>query len=46
MPRRARYPLRAEAAQLIGAMTAQGHGNLDHPTLLLLVERLSGRPAG
>jgi 2-hydroxy-3-oxopropionate reductase len=38
-------PLGATVAQLMGAMNAQGHGNLDHSALLLLVEQLSGRPA-
>jgi 2-hydroxy-3-oxopropionate reductase len=36
-------PLGAMAAQLMGAVRAQGHGSLDHSALLLLVERLSGR---
>jgi 2-hydroxy-3-oxopropionate reductase len=39
-------PLGATVAQLMGAMKAQGHGGLDHSALLLLVEQLSGRPAG
>ncbi len=36
-------PLGALVAQLIGALTAQGDGNLDHSALLKLVEQLSGR---
>ena len=36
-------PLGAAVAQLVGALRAQGHGDLDHSALLLLVERLSGR---
>jgi 2-hydroxy-3-oxopropionate reductase len=36
-------PLGALAAQLMGALRAQGHGNLDHSALHLLVETLSGR---
>ncbi|MBF8186968.1 2-hydroxy-3-oxopropionate reductase [Nonomuraea sp. K274] len=36
-------PLGAAAAQLMGAARAQGHGNLDHSALLLIVEQLSGR---
>ncbi len=39
-------PLGAMAAQLMGAVRAQGHGSLDHSALMLLVERLSGRSAG
>ncbi|MEW1823232.1 2-hydroxy-3-oxopropionate reductase [Arthrobacter sp. NPDC080031] len=39
-------PLCAMAAQLMGAVRAQGHGSLDHSALMLLVERLSGRSAG
>lgn len=39
-------PLGAVAAQLVGALRAQGHGSLDHSALLLLVEQLSGRGAG
>jgi len=38
-------PLGAHAAQLMGSLRAQGHGELDHSALLLLVEQLSGRPA-
>jgi 2-hydroxy-3-oxopropionate reductase len=38
-------PLGAMAAQLMGAVRAQGHGSLDHSALMLLVERLSGRSA-
>ncbi|MEJ3654640.1 2-hydroxy-3-oxopropionate reductase [Actinomycetes bacterium KLBMP 9759] len=36
-------PLGAHVAQLVGALRAQGHGDLDHSALLLLVEQLSGR---
>jgi 2-hydroxy-3-oxopropionate reductase len=36
-------PLGAHVAQLMGSLTAQGHGGLDHSALLLLVEQLSGR---
>jgi 2-hydroxy-3-oxopropionate reductase len=36
-------PLGAHAAQLMGAVRAQGHGDLDHTALLLLVEELAGR---
>ncbi|WP_232663414.1 2-hydroxy-3-oxopropionate reductase [Pseudonocardia sp. TRM90224] len=36
-------PLGAHVAQLLGALRAQGHGDLDHSALLLLVEQLSGR---
>ncbi|WP_033341893.1 NAD(P)-dependent oxidoreductase [Catenuloplanes japonicus] len=36
-------PLGAMVAQLIGALRAQGHGDLDHSALLLLVEQLSTR---
>ena len=36
-------PLGAHLAQLVGAVRAQGHGQLDHSALLLLVEQLSGR---
>ncbi len=44
-------PLGAHVAQLMGSLRAQGHGQLDHSALLLLVEQLSGRtgrtsPAG
>ncbi|MEV8148109.1 2-hydroxy-3-oxopropionate reductase [Arthrobacter sp. NPDC080073] len=39
-------PLGAMAAQLMGAVRAQGHGSLDHSALMLLVEGLSGRSAG
>ena len=38
-------PLGAHVAQLVGALRAQGHGQLDHSALLLLVEQLSARPA-
>ena len=36
-------PLGAHVAQLMGSLRAQGHGELDHSALLLLVEQLSGR---
>lgn len=36
-------PLGAVAAQLVGALQAQGHGELDHSALLLVIEQLSGR---
>ena len=36
-------PLGAMMAQLMGALRAQGDGNLDHTALLRLIERLSGR---
>lgn len=36
-------PLGAVVAQLMGALRAQGHGDLDHSALRLLVEQLSGR---
>ncbi len=36
-------PLGAHVAQLMAALRAQGHGDLDHSALLLLVEKLSGR---
>ena len=36
-------PLGALTAQLVGAVRAQGDGNLDHSALLKGVERLSGR---
>ncbi|MFC5826188.1 2-hydroxy-3-oxopropionate reductase [Nonomuraea insulae] len=36
-------PLGAAVAQLMAAARAQGHGNLDHSALLLIVEQLSGR---
>ena len=35
-------PLGAMAAQLMGALVAQGHGDLDNTALLQLVEELSG----
>jgi 2-hydroxy-3-oxopropionate reductase len=35
-------PLGAHVAQLMAAVRAQGHGDLDHSALLLLVEQLSG----
>lgn len=36
-------PLGAVVAQLIASLKAQGHGSLDHSSLLKLVEQLSGR---
>jgi 2-hydroxy-3-oxopropionate reductase len=36
-------PLGATAAQLMGALRAQGYGDLDHSALHLLIETLSGR---
>ncbi|TDQ00169.1 2-hydroxy-3-oxopropionate reductase [Labedaea rhizosphaerae] len=36
-------PLGAHVAQLVAALRAQGHGDLDHSALLKLVEQLSGR---
>ncbi|HEX2132783.1 MAG TPA: 2-hydroxy-3-oxopropionate reductase [Actinophytocola sp.] len=36
-------PLGAAVAQLMAALRAQGHGDLDHSALLLGVEHLSGR---
>ena len=39
----AAIPLGAAAAQLMGALVAQGHGDLDNTALLRLVEDLSGR---
>ncbi|HWM04904.1 MAG TPA: 2-hydroxy-3-oxopropionate reductase [Actinophytocola sp.] len=36
-------PLGAAVAQLMAAAKAQGHGDLDHSALLLVVEQLSGR---
>ena len=38
-------PLGAHVAQLVAALRAQGHGDLDHSALFLLVEQLSGRGA-
>jgi 2-hydroxy-3-oxopropionate reductase len=38
-------PLGAAAAQLMGALVAQGRGDLDNTALLRLVEELSGRPS-
>jgi 2-hydroxy-3-oxopropionate reductase len=35
-------PLGAAVAQLVAAARAQGHGDLDHSALLLVVERLAG----
>ncbi len=39
-------PLGAHVAQLMGALRAAGHGDLDHSALLLVVEQLSGRGPG
>jgi 2-hydroxy-3-oxopropionate reductase len=36
-------PLGALTAQLVASQRAQGHGGLDHSSLLMLVEQLSGR---
>ena len=36
-------PLGAVVAQLMAAARAQGHGDLDHSALLLLLEKLAGR---
>ena len=36
-------PMGAVAAQLMAALVAQGHGDLDNTALLGLVEQLSGR---
>jgi 2-hydroxy-3-oxopropionate reductase len=36
-------PLGAAVAQLVAALTAQGHGGDDHSALLRIVEQLSGR---
>ncbi|CAN5819453.1 2-hydroxy-3-oxopropionate reductase [soil metagenome] len=36
-------PLGAHVADLVSALCAQGHGDLDHSALLLLVEQLAGR---
>ncbi|MGI8681349.1 MAG: 2-hydroxy-3-oxopropionate reductase [Mycobacteriales bacterium] len=36
-------PLGAHVAELVGSLRAQGHGDLDHTALLLLVEQMSGR---
>jgi 2-hydroxy-3-oxopropionate reductase len=36
-------PIGAHVAQLMEALRAMGHGELDHSALLLLVEQLSGR---
>ena len=36
-------PLGATAAQLMGALRAQGNGGLDHSALQTLIETLSGR---
>jgi 2-hydroxy-3-oxopropionate reductase len=36
-------PFGALAAEFIGALRAQGHGDLDHSAMLMLVEQLSGR---
>jgi 2-hydroxy-3-oxopropionate reductase len=39
-------PLGAVVAQLMAAARAQGHGDLDHSALLLVLEQLSGRGEG
>jgi 2-hydroxy-3-oxopropionate reductase len=36
-------PLGGHVAGLVAALTAQGHGRLDHGALLMLVDQLSGR---
>jgi len=36
-------PLGAHVADLVSSLRAQGHGDLDHSALLLLVEQLAGR---
>jgi len=36
-------PLGTHVAELMASLRAQGHGDLDHSALLLLVEQLSGR---
>ncbi|MBA2559032.1 MAG: NAD-binding protein, partial [Propionibacteriales bacterium] len=36
-------PLGAQLAELMGSLRSQGHGQLDHSALLMLVEQLSGR---
>ncbi|TCP51998.1 2-hydroxy-3-oxopropionate reductase [Tamaricihabitans halophyticus] len=38
-------PLGAVVAQLMGALVAQGHGELDHSALIKLVEQLSAPPS-
>jgi 2-hydroxy-3-oxopropionate reductase len=38
-------PLGSVAAQLMGSLVAQGHGDLDNTALLRIVEQLSGRRA-
>jgi 2-hydroxy-3-oxopropionate reductase len=38
-------PVGAAVAQLMGALRAQGYGDLDHGALLKIVEQLSGRAA-
>ncbi|MDQ6936582.1 MAG: 2-hydroxy-3-oxopropionate reductase [Actinomycetota bacterium] len=38
-------PLGDHVAGLIGSLRAQGHGDLDHGALLMLVQQLSGRTA-
>ncbi len=38
-------PFGALAAQLMGSLVAQGHGQLDHSALLLISDELSGRSA-
>jgi len=39
-------PLGAHVADLVSSLRAQGHGDLDHSALLLLVEQLAGRSSG
>jgi 2-hydroxy-3-oxopropionate reductase len=39
-------PLGAHVAQLMAAVRARGHGDLDHTALLLLVEELAGHSPG
>ncbi len=39
-------PLGSLLAQLMGSLRGQGHGQLDHSALLLLVDQLSGRASG
>jgi 2-hydroxy-3-oxopropionate reductase len=36
-------PMAATVTQLMAAAKAQGHGDLDHSALLLVIERLAGR---
>jgi len=39
-------PLGAHVADLVSSLRAQGHGDLDHSAMLLLVEQLAGRSSG